>query len=115
MGHSHIHRPFLSRRDFLKRTAAVGAAATAGPWFWRQLAYAADVPVQQLHLVHGADAARQMHVSWMTPAPVAEPFMELGGSRFAARTGQYAGYPGFFHHVALDGLQPAARYDYRLG
>lgn len=115
MGHSHVHRPYLSRRDFLKRSAAAGAAVAAGPWFWRQLAHAADAPVGQLHLVHGADAARQMHLSWMTPAPVADPFVEIAGHRAAARTAQYAGYPGFFHHALLDQLEPATGYDYQVG
>lgn len=115
MGHSHVHRPFVSRRDFLKRTAAVGAAAAAGPWFWRQLAYGADAPIRQVHLTHGADAARAMHVSWMTPTPVANPFVEFAAQRVPARTVQYAGYPGYFHHALLDGLDPATTYPYRLG
>ena len=80
MGHSHIHRP------------------------WRQLAYAADTPVQQLHLVHGSDAATEMYLSWMTPGAVADPSVELAGAaRVAAVSAQYAGYPGFFHHAPITG------------
>ena len=114
MGHSHVHRPYVSRREFLRRGAAVGAAAAAGPWLWRQLAYAADAPVAQVHLSFGADAAREMSVSWMTPAPVAGAGVEVAGARVAARTVQYPGYPGFFHHASLRGLAPATSYDYKI-
>jgi hypothetical protein len=114
MGHGP-HRPYVSRRDFLKRSAAVGLAAAAGPWFWRPLAYAADAPIEQLHLQFGADAAREMTVSWMTPAAVRAPFVQLEGRRVAAETVQYAGYPGFFHHARVTGLEPGTGYRYHVG
>jgi Purple acid Phosphatase, N-terminal domain/Calcineurin-like phosphoesterase len=117
MGHAHVHRPFVSRREFLRRTALAGAGAAAGPWFWRQLAYAnaADAPVQHLHLTHGRDAATQMTASWMTTAPIKDPAVELAGHQFTARTAQYAGYPGYFHHARIDGLAPGTTYDYKVG
>lgn len=115
MGHAHPERPFVSRREFLRRTAYIGAAAAAGPWFWRQLAHAADAPVSQVHLTFGADASRDAVISFMTPAPVRDPFAELLGDRWSARTMQYAGYPGHFHHVKVKGLSPGTSYVYRLG
>ena len=60
MGHAHEPRPFVSRREFLRRSALAGAAVAAGPWFYRQPAYAADTPVQYVHLTYGADASRSM-------------------------------------------------------
>ena len=115
MGHSHEHRPYVTRRQFLARAGILGASAAAGPVFWKKLAYAADVPVQQLHATWGADAAREATVSWMTPAPVTAPFVEIGGLRVAARTTQYPGYPGFFHHASLTGLDPSTAYTYGAG
>jgi hypothetical protein len=115
MGHSHAHRPFVSRREFLRRSALVGAGVAAGPWFWRQLAYAADAPIRLAHLTFGRDAGREMTVSWMTPEPVKEPFVQLAGHRFAAQTVQYDGYPGWFHHARADELTPSSSYAYRIG
>ncbi|HYZ92670.1 MAG TPA: metallophosphoesterase family protein [Actinomycetota bacterium] len=115
MGHGHPERPYVSRREFLKRTAYVGAAAAAGPWFWRQLAYADDAPARQLHLNFGADASRDAVISFMTDASVKHPFAELGGRRWTAETAQYPGYPGYFHHVHVHGLNPAKAYAYRVG
>lgn len=112
---SHVERPYVSRRDFLRRSALVGAAATAGPWIWRQPAYAAQTPVEQVHLTFGADASREMAVSWMTPGPVRTPFVAIDGRRVAADTVQYDGYPGYFHHARLDRLEPAQKYRYRVG
>ncbi|MGH2712126.1 MAG: twin-arginine translocation signal domain-containing protein [Actinomycetota bacterium] len=37
MGSSHP-RPYISRREFLRRAGFAGAAAAAGPWFWKKLA-----------------------------------------------------------------------------
>jgi hypothetical protein len=118
MGHSHAHRPFVSRREFLRRSAIAGAAATAGPWFWRRLAYAADAPIRHVHLTHGADAGSAMTVSWMTPAPVSRPFVELAGGdgrRVEAVTAQYPGYPGFFHHAEVAELAAGTAHTYRIG
>lgn len=56
-----------------------------------------------------------MTVSWMTPAAVIDPVVEVAGERVAAETVQYAGYPGYFHHAKLVGLSPATSYPYRIG
>lgn len=108
-------RPYVSRRQFLRRTATVGLLTSAGPFFWQQLAHADEAPVEQLHGQFGADAARQATFSWMTPAAVTAPFLQLGGQRVAANTRQYDGYPGFFHHVRLDDLLPGTRNPYAVG
>ena len=116
MGLSHDDRPYVSRRDFLRRTAVVGAAAAAGPYFWQQPAYAAAAPVRHLHLQFGADAAREATISWMTPAAVKNPFVEIAGTRLRARTRQYPGYAGgWFHSVPLRGLAPGTDLRYRVG
>ncbi len=114
MGHGPA-RPYVSRRQFLKRSATVGLMTATGPWFWKQVAYAQDAPVEQVHVTFGADAARDAAFSWMTPAAVTAPFLQLGEQRIAADTVQYDGYPGYFHHVRVDDLLPATAYDYAVG
>jgi len=108
-------RPFVSRRQFLRRTATVGLVTAAGPWLWKGLAYAADTPVEQVHGQFGADAGREAAFSWMTPGPVAAPFVQLGEQRIPADTVQYPGYPGYFHHVRVADLLPATAYPYAVG
>ncbi|MQA95600.1 MAG: twin-arginine translocation signal domain-containing protein [Streptosporangiales bacterium] len=115
LGHAHPVRPFVSRRDFLRRSAVVAGIAGAAPLLWQQPAYSADTPVGQVHLNFGGDAAREMTVSWMTPGPVRSPFAQMGERRAFAEAMQYDGYPGYFHHVRLDRLQPARGYGYRIG
>ena len=115
MGHAHVHRPYLSRRDFLRKAALVSGAAAAGPFFWRQLAYAADAPIAGVHTTFGRNASSEMHVSWSTPVPVSAPFIELLGTRIPARTMQYSGYPGYFHHVELASLPARSEIGYALG
>lgn len=114
MGHGP-HRPYVSRRQFLQRTAALGLATTAGPWFWARPASAAETPVEQVHGQFGADAAREAAFTWMTPGPVQAPFVQLGDQRLPARTTQYAGYPGYFHTVRVSDLLPATSYSYAVG
>lgn len=114
MGHGPS-RPYVSRRDFLRRAAAVGLASSAGPWLWRGIAYAQDAPVEQVHAQFGSDAARGAAFSWMTAGPVEAPFLQLGQQRIAAETVQYAGYPGYFHHVRVSDLLPATTYPYGVG
>jgi hypothetical protein len=108
-------RPYVSRRQFLQRSAALGIATASGPFFWQQLAHAADAPVEQVHGQFGSDAGREAAFSWMTPAAVAAPFVQIGQQRVPAQTVQYAGYPGFFHHARLSDLLPATRYPYAVG
>lgn len=109
------HRPYVSRRQFLRRAATVGIATSAGPWLWRGLAYADDAPAEQVHVELGADAATQAQFTWMTPAAVTDPFLQLGEQRIPATTVQYEGYPGFFHKVRVSDLLPATTYGYGVG
>lgn len=72
--------------------------------------------VADLHLQWGADAARQVAVSWRTPDPVRDPFVEMGRvGRVPARTLRYPGCAGFLHHARVPGLEPDTLYPYRLG
>lgn len=114
MGHGP-HRPYVSRRQFVQRSAAIGIAAGAGPFIWQQPGYAASTPVEQIHGQFGHDAAREAAFSWMTPGPVRRPFVQVGGERVAAETVQYAGYPGYFHHARVGQLIPDTRYRYSVG
>lgn len=114
MGHGP-HRPYVSRRQFVQRTAAVGIAAGAGPFLWQQPGYSAATPVEQIHGQFGQDASREAAFSWMTPGPVRRPFVQIGGERVRAETMQYAGYPGYFHHARVDRLLPDTRYRYAVG
>jgi hypothetical protein len=109
------HRPYVSRRQFVQRTAAVGIAASAGPLLWQQPGYAAATPVEQIHGQFGHDAAREAAISWMTPGPVRRPFLQIGEQRIAAETMQYAGYPGYFHHARVEDLLPDTSYKYAVG
>ncbi|HUR14272.1 MAG TPA: metallophosphoesterase family protein [Mycobacteriales bacterium] len=119
MGISHEDRPYVSRRQFLQRSAAVSGAAvltSATPLFWQQPAYAAGAPVSHLHLQFGADAAHEATVSWRTTSPVKTPFVEVDGTRVRATTRQYPGYAGgWFHSARLKGLHAATTYRYRVG
>jgi hypothetical protein len=117
VGISHEHRPYVSRREFLRRSAVMGAVSLgAGPVFWQRPSYAADAPVQHLHLQYGADAASTTTVSWSTPAAVARPFLEVDGSRIAAVTRSYPGQPDrVFHSVRLSGLSASTTYSYAVG
>ena len=119
MGISHEDRPYVSRRQFLQRSAAVGGAtllSSSTPWFWEQPAYAASAPVSHLHLQYGADAAHEATVSWRTTAAVKSPFVEIAGSRVRATTRQYPGYAGgWFHSARLKGLSAGSTYPYRVG
>jgi hypothetical protein len=116
VGHSHEHRPFLSRRDFLRRAAVVsGTAVVGGPFFWRQLATAAGSPVTAKHVTFGRATASEASISWSTPVAVDAPFVEVLGSRIAARTVQYPGYPGYFHHAPLAGLPASSDITYGIG
>lgn len=114
MGHGSA-RPYVSRRQFLRRSAALGIITAGGPFLWQQLAHAADAPVEQVHGQFGGDAGREAAFSWMTPAAVAAPFVQIGQQRVPAQTVQYAGYPGYFHHARLSDLLPATHYPYAVG
>lgn len=78
--------------------------------------------VHGLHLQFGADAAREVVVSWITPQAVARPRVFLGspedgyGNGADADTVTYrdaqSGTEVFIHHASLGGLHPDAQYAY---
>jgi 3',5'-cyclic AMP phosphodiesterase CpdA len=115
VGIAHPERPYVSRREFLRRAGILSLGSAFAPWLWKRLAYAADAPATQRHLTFGADPSRTMTVSWLTSAPVRDPFVESRGVRVPARTVQYAGYPGFIHHASLEGLEPGRSHGYQVG
>jgi hypothetical protein len=64
--HDYLHRHY-GRRSVLRGAAVLGAAAAAGPLFWRQsAALAATTPIGPRWIAFGANPATQMHVSWST-------------------------------------------------
>ncbi|MDJ1135882.1 purple acid phosphatase family protein [Streptomyces iconiensis] len=121
----------LRRRTVLTGSGATGAAlllgsgtreAAASPVLWSRHSRAGAPGVTGVHLQFGADAAREMAVSWLTPEPVRRPRIHLGtlgggfGRTVAADTRSYrdglSRTEVFVHHARLDGLRPAATYTY---
>ncbi|MCW2672802.1 MAG: metallophosphoesterase, partial [Frankiales bacterium] len=111
----------VSRRSLLR---AAGVATVGAPLLWSQTASAGAPPAEQVHLTFGADAARTMTVSWVTPAPVKNPRVRYGsvrgghGSVAAARTRTYrdhaTGRTVYCHHAQLDHLAPATSHVYTV-
>ncbi len=61
--HDYLRRRY-SRRSVLKRAAAVGALAAAGPIFWKQSsASATGLPIPQW-ISYGPNPAKEMYLSW---------------------------------------------------
>jgi 3',5'-cyclic AMP phosphodiesterase CpdA len=124
--------PALSRRRLL----AAGAGAAAGslvlsgpaaalpsaPVLWTQPDHLGAPEVHGLHLQFGADAAREVVVSWFTPQSVARPHVVIGtpqggfGREVDARTITYtdaaSGREIFIHHARVGGLRPDTEYVY---
>src|SRR5215468_2220604 len=72
----------ISRRGLLT-SAAAGAAvlpgtAVASPVLWTQPSGSGAPDVHGVHLQFGADASREVVVSWFTPQSVARPRVLLG-------------------------------------
>jgi hypothetical protein len=94
----------------------------AGPALWSQPGRAGAPDVHGLHLQFGADAAREVVVSWSTPTSVARPRVLFGtasdgyGHDVAARTVTYrdgqSGNEVFIHHARLSRLRPNTEYAY---
>src|SRR5262245_341531 len=131
-------RAGLSRRRLL--VAGAGAAGAAGlsgaialsgpalaagpgsPLLWLRPDHAGAPEVHGLHLQFGADAAREVVVSWFTPVSVDAPHVVVGtpedgfGREFAARTITYtdaaSGTEVFIHHARVGGLRPDTEYLY---
>jgi 3',5'-cyclic AMP phosphodiesterase CpdA len=127
----------LSRRRLLIAGAGAGAAGLGGalalsspaaalgpssPLLWVQPGHAGAPEVHGLHLQFGADAAREVVVSWFTPVSVDAPHVVVGtpedgfGREFAARTITYtdaaSGTEVFIHHARVGGLRPDTEYLY---
>ncbi|HEV2891840.1 MAG TPA: metallophosphoesterase family protein [Frankiaceae bacterium] len=110
-----LRRNVVTRRRLLR--GALVAAAT-GPVLWSKPGIAAVAPSGE-HLVFGADASREVVVSWSTPANVARPFLDLGRDRaygltFAAESRAVAAGGTVYHHVRLPALAPDTTYHYRV-
>ena len=121
----------LSRRAVLG-AAGAGAAGAAlfpgtaladpGVTLWRQPGPAGAPDVHGVHLQFGADASREVVVSWSTPESVARPRVLFGrpggefGREVAADTVTYrdaaSGTEVVIHHARLDQLRPDTEYGY---
>jgi hypothetical protein len=109
-------RARVSRRTFLRGAAA---AAATGPILLRKPGFAAVTPPTGAHIAFGADPRTQTAISWLTSVAVSGAVLDLGldatdGLTVEAETRTVAGTPTVYHHVLLDGLQPATTYHYRL-
>ncbi|MFS7873273.1 purple acid phosphatase family protein [Streptomyces asiaticus] len=122
----------VSRRGLLgvAGAAAAGAgtylsqqeAVAASPVLWTRPEGSGMPPVSGLHLQFGADAAREVVVSWQTPVPVKRPRVMLGtpahgmGTEVTARTTFYRDAKSqqsmYVHHARLSRLRPGADYVY---
>ncbi|MDQ1647461.1 MAG: hypothetical protein QOJ50_3645 [Cryptosporangiaceae bacterium] len=124
----------LSRRALLV-AAGTGAAALGGatllpgiaaaapsPQLWHQPGHTGAPDIHGVHLQFGADASREVTVSWFTPQSVAKPRVYLGtaedgyGHTVQARTVTYtdaaSGSEVFIHHARLTGLRADTEYLY---
>ncbi|MGH3521135.1 MAG: purple acid phosphatase family protein [Haloechinothrix sp.] len=113
----------LNRRSLLK-AGGVSLLSGSGVVLRAQPGARADVLPSQLHLQFGADAARQMTVSWVTAGGVARPRLRLGAPHSGpqhvveAQTRVYrdsrSGRETVIHHVPLSGLRPDSGYVYEV-
>ncbi|MDX6212564.1 MAG: hypothetical protein QOF82_1651, partial [Frankiales bacterium] len=123
----------ISRRALLTAAGVGGAALAAGPVLGSGVASAADLPAQGgdpgttprvagLHLQFGADASREVVVSWHSLQPVKTPqvlLTRLGRptvDRFRATTVSYtdgkSGQVVYAHHARISGLRADTEYTY---
>jgi 3',5'-cyclic AMP phosphodiesterase CpdA len=123
--------PTLTRRGFVKTVGAgAGGLFLAGPQFlaapevWLQPETVGTADPEQIHLQFGADASRQVTVSWATPASVCQPRVQLGladggsGRVVQADTRTYidakSGQEILTHHALLSDLDPSTSYVYSV-
>jgi hypothetical protein len=119
------------RRQVLRTLGGLGGLAVAAPLLSRgapALVTSPDVAgaprPEQLHLQFGADAARDMAVSWAAPRRVGRPVVRLGrpghglGTELVAEERVYTealtGEMVFTYHAVLPRLSPDTRYDYEV-
>ncbi|MFB7664600.1 purple acid phosphatase family protein [Kitasatospora sp. NPDC056138] len=101
---------------------AVAAPAAPGPLLWSRPGRLGAPRVGGLHLQFGADASREVVVSWHTTTAVARPRVTYGtahggfGRTQQAQTTTYrdakSGTEVQVHHVRIGGLQPDTDYVY---
>src|SRR5438445_4280200 len=111
----------VTRRQVLQGGSAILAGGTV---LWRQPAIAGSPAPEQLHLQFGADAARSMTVSWVTPGSVRRPRVRFGPTHevrdvtVGARTETYRDAASKIevqtHHAVLPGLNPDTDYVYEV-
>src|ERR1700753_3210381 len=75
-----MERARVSRRSFIGGVGvtAGGLMVASSPVFWEQAAKADTVTAEQVHLTFGADPAREVVVSWVSPTAVSNPTVILG-------------------------------------
>ena len=110
-----LRRNVVSRRRLIQGALAT---ATAGPLLWSKPGIAAVAPGGE-HLTFGADATRDVVVTWSTPASVAKAALDLGrdksyGLVFGADSHGVKATGTVYHHVSLRGLRPDTTYHYRV-
>ena len=113
----------LSRRAFVRNASAAGFIVGA-PELWFQADAVGSPDPEQIHLQFGADASREVTVSWATPVSVRNPRLRLelreGGSGrlVQAETRTYtdakSGVECLTHHATLTDLEPSTRYLYSV-
>jgi len=115
-------------------TAAAQTGATANPAFFGRPGSGAVggslVAPYGRHLAFGADPSTEFRIAWQTPVAVSKPFVRFGRSplslshKIEAETralhtpALFAGAVAvdqFYHHVALDHLEPETTYFYGVG
>ena len=119
-------RAGIPRRSFLGGVGvtAGGLVVASGPVLWQQAAKAATVTAEQIHLTFGEDPAREVVVSWVTPAPVSNPKVVVGtpaggfGRTVEAETRTYTdsnnGIATITQHASINGLHPGTDYVYKI-
>jgi purple acid phosphatase-like protein/calcineurin-like phosphoesterase family protein len=114
----------LDRREVLGGMGAGAVLLGVGPTLWRQPAVQGAPGIEQVHLQFGADAAREMTVSWATAGSVRRPRLRYGsgdpadlGDTVDAATRTYTdhatGREVVVHHATVRGLDPDTAYAYR--
>jgi hypothetical protein len=121
-----MERAGVSRRSFIGGVGitAGGLLVASSPVLWQQAAKADTVTAEQVHLTFGQDPAREVAVSWVTPAAVSNPTVMVGtatggfGHNFMAETRTYTdsnnGIQTIAQHARVEGLQPDTAYVYRI-
>jgi len=137
---AHTSAPSLSRRRFFAGVGATGLAVAAAPaaLFAAENQAATDGTPEQVHLTWGEDPASSVVVSWASPGPAQNPRLLLrppphpsphadqGPAGVAVPavamipaiqrtyTDGLNGQTVFTYHAHLNGLHPAAAYDYAV-